>query len=105
MDSAEPPVGRSRANSPSRTLIVTANDERTEPFSTSGGEEEAGVFLDSSRINSSLYDQYREYLSSHRLSYLWRHYLILKTVQYRTVAALWSALRSFPFSRNGNNNR
>jgi hypothetical protein len=35
MDSAEPPVARSCAHNPSRTLIVVANDERTEPFSAS----------------------------------------------------------------------
>ncbi len=35
MDSAEPPVARSCASKPSRTLIVVANDERTEPFSAS----------------------------------------------------------------------
>ena len=35
MDAAEPPLTRSCANSPSRTLIVVANDERTEPFSAS----------------------------------------------------------------------
>jgi len=34
-DSDEPPVARSWANNPSRTLMVVAKDERTEPFSTS----------------------------------------------------------------------
>ena len=35
MDSEEPPVARSYAKRPSRTLIVVANDERTEPRSAS----------------------------------------------------------------------
>ena len=34
MDSAEPPVARSCASSPSSTLIVVAKEERTEPYST-----------------------------------------------------------------------